>query len=197
MVENTGKRDPMLHLIGMMSEGQSDYIEGMEAEGQKQVVADSEVMPADGPWDALRTLGFGEPVPIEGDDMFVRTRLPEGWAKQPTNHSMWSEVIDERGIERVAVFYKAAFYDRSAHSQVVNVGRRLASNKIYGDDPVGLPEKWDLLTDVERTNYIDEIDNYLERAERHPDIYGDRAERAKALEDAAAAVRTRVEDEEC
>ena len=54
---------------------------------------------------------FGEPV----DDLFVRATLPEGWKKKPTDHSMWSKVVDERGRERISVFYKAAFYDRSAH----------------------------------------------------------------------------------
>ena len=37
-IEDTSKRDPLLHLAGGMIEGSSGYIEGMEAAGQRQVV---------------------------------------------------------------------------------------------------------------------------------------------------------------
>lgn len=49
------------------------------------------------------------------DDIFVTAQLPEGWEKQATDHSMWSDLLDEKGRKRAAIFYKAAFYDRSAH----------------------------------------------------------------------------------
>lgn len=182
MVENTSKRDQLTHIVGAMSQGSEGYIEGMEAQGQKQVVADSEVMPADGSWEMLRVFGFGEPVPIEGDDMFVRTTLPEDWSKQSTNHSMWSEVIDERGLRRVAVFYKAAFYDRSAHFQVINVGGDLARGIIYGDDVVRMPDEWNVLTDVERTEFGQAVANFIQRAQEHPATYSDQVGRAEKLE---------------
>ncbi len=51
----------------------------------------------------------------EADEVFVPVDLPEGWAVVPTSHSMWSKLCDEKGRERAAIFYKAAFYDRSAH----------------------------------------------------------------------------------
>jgi hypothetical protein len=28
---------------------------------------------------------------------------------------MWSQLVDAEGVPRVAIFYKAAFYDRKAH----------------------------------------------------------------------------------
>lgn len=31
---------------------------------------------------------------------------------------MWTHIIDEKGRERGTIFYKAAFYDRSAHAQL-------------------------------------------------------------------------------
>lgn len=51
----------------------------------------------------------------DADDLFVTAQLPAGWKKQATEHSMWSELLDEKGRKRGAIFYKAAFYDRKAH----------------------------------------------------------------------------------
>lgn len=49
------------------------------------------------------------------DDLFVTVQLPEGWKKKATDHAMWSDLLDDKGRKRAAIFYKAAFYDRSAH----------------------------------------------------------------------------------
>lgn len=49
------------------------------------------------------------------DDLFYNVELPAGWKQELTGHSMNTIVVDERGRERISVFYKAAFYDRSAH----------------------------------------------------------------------------------
>lgn len=53
---------------------------------------------------------FGEPY----DDLFLDAELPPGWSRETTDHSMHSNILDERGRRRVSVFYKAAFYDRRA-----------------------------------------------------------------------------------
>ncbi len=50
----------------------------------------------------------------EADDLFVFAILPDGWKKQATDHDMHSELIDDKGVVRARIFYKAAFYDRSA-----------------------------------------------------------------------------------
>ncbi len=53
--------------------------------------------------------------------------LPQGWRKEATKHHMWSVLRDERGRPRANIFYKAAFYDRSAHislCQCITVTRR-------------------------------------------------------------------------
>jgi len=47
--------------------------------------------------------------------MFQYVELPAGWKKAPTDHSMWSKLLDDKGRERASIFYKATFYDRSAH----------------------------------------------------------------------------------
>jgi len=51
---------------------------------------------------------------VEGDPLFQYVELPPGWKKVPTDDSMWSKVVDEKGRQRVRIFYKAAFYDRDA-----------------------------------------------------------------------------------
>jgi hypothetical protein len=41
-------------------------------------------------------------------------KLPAGWKKVATEHSMWSDLLDDQGRKRAAIFFKAAFYDYSA-----------------------------------------------------------------------------------
>lgn len=48
------------------------------------------------------------------DEIFVETEFPKGWRKSPTEHSMWTDILDDKGQKRASIFYKAAFYDRSA-----------------------------------------------------------------------------------
>ncbi len=94
------------------------FIVASEAAGQRQLVA-SAVMPTQtgdrAPYEALG-FTFGEPV--DGDPLFTHCTLPEGWTKQGSDHNMWSYVIDQYGRRRVAVFYKAAFYDRDAFARL-------------------------------------------------------------------------------
>lgn len=116
-------------------------IELQEARGQQQFVA-SHTLPIDGlewkfnrdkyevtPKEYLTSLGFvfGE----NQDDMFINVTLPEGWTMKPSDHSMWSYVNDANGRERLSIFYKAAFYDRSAH---FGISRRFNRNRIYEND---------------------------------------------------------------
>jgi hypothetical protein len=118
-VENTSQRDPLIHLLGAMSEGSDHYIEGMEAQGQRQFV-NSQVLPVRmGDRAEYEALGFTFGEPVEGDRLFVNATLPDGWEKRPSDHSMWSHIYDADGNERVAIFYKAAFYDRDAFMRLV------------------------------------------------------------------------------
>lgn len=89
-------------------------IEAQEKRGQSAFVQ-SMTLPKRGaedraPWESLG-FKFGE----DADDIFVNVEFPKGWAKRATDHSMWSEIFDDKGRKRAGVFYKAAFYDRSAH----------------------------------------------------------------------------------
>lgn len=95
-------------------------IEAQEARGQVDFVA-SETLPRKcngGTRQQLERLGiqFGE----NADDLFVNCALPEGWRKGPTDHSMWSDLLDKQGRKRGSIFYKAAFYDRDAFMSLQN-----------------------------------------------------------------------------
>ena len=49
------------------------------------------------------------------NDIFYRVTLPEGWRIAPTNHSMWSHLLDADGNQRAMIFYKASPWDTNAH----------------------------------------------------------------------------------
>lgn len=115
-IENTSKRDPHEQFLGAFIEG-DHYIENMEAAGQRQVV-ESDVIPTEllrCTDDDLTALGFTLGDPVEDDPLFRHATLPEGWCREGSDHDMWSYIVDGEGKRRVAIFYKAAFYDRKAH----------------------------------------------------------------------------------
>lgn len=96
-------------------------IEDMEARGQRELV-ESDVFPIDTagtPLSRYEELGFKFHGPVEGDDIFQYVTLPEGWVRRASDHDMWSYIDDADGVERVRIFYKAAFYDRRAHASLI------------------------------------------------------------------------------
>ena len=101
-----------MQLVGVMSEGRSGYIAGLEADGRNGLVH-SNLLPTDRPWEGAAELGLLKGVVLTTDPMFTQSTLPEGWHKEGSDHGMWSYLIDERGFNRIAVFYKG-FDDRSA-----------------------------------------------------------------------------------
>jgi hypothetical protein len=110
-------------------------IEAQEARGQAALCRESARLPKRAssyepeiPRDLYERMGivFGEDV----DDLFVSVTLPAGWKVEPTGHSMWNHLVDERGRERASIFYKAAFYDRAAH---MSPRPRFSISKFYCD----------------------------------------------------------------
>jgi hypothetical protein len=132
---NTKTLDPMILLAAAMVEGPSRSIENMEAQGQRELVA-SETLPVEvnHPRDTGRAIleaagvVFGSPFP--DDPIFCPAKLPAGWKKVGTDHAMWSKLVDDKGRERAGIFYKAAFYDRSAF---LNVTARFHIQPRFGD----------------------------------------------------------------
>jgi hypothetical protein len=119
-----GRERPEQILVeAMLEDRPGQAIENMEARGQQQLVASTKLPVKtgylendDGPYLALG-FEFGPPDPE--DPIFREAKLPPGWSKQATEHSMHSVIVDERGEERVGVFFKAAFYDRRAHLYMI------------------------------------------------------------------------------
>ena len=154
-----------------MCDGTSNYIEGMESAGQTQLV-NSELLPAESyHWEQLEDMGIVRGAPVENDPLFIHATIPDGWTKQATDHSMHSNLLDERGIPRARIFYKAAFYDRRADIGPIVVGSHLAADSIYGDGE--LPDKWDVLTDDERASFTDTVNDYASRAAQYPEVWED------------------------
>lgn len=140
-------------------------IEAQEARGQQDFVA-SETLPiiiSYGNRRDFEDMGivFGE----DADDLFRYVQLPDGWRKEPTDHSMHSHLLDEKGRKRASIFYKAAFYDRSAN---LSISRRFSycSEPVRGyDDPDYRTSKWEaVVTDCEKVVWSSD-----EKLEPQPD----------------------------
>jgi len=93
-------------------------IEAQEARGQRDLCSSSR-LPKDfnqcsrSDFEVMGIV-FGD----DSDDLFVNVTLPPSWHIRATDHSMWSELVDDKGEVRADIFYKAAFYDRNAHITV-------------------------------------------------------------------------------
>lgn len=122
------KNDSIDSLLNFSIAAAPGGIEQQEAQGQQNLVQ-STALPIKGDWEVLERWGV-----IQGDkidDLFCHCTLPDGWAKAPTDHSMWSSLVDTRGLIRASIFYKAAFYDRDAFFNTV---RRLTVAKVFRSD---------------------------------------------------------------
>ena len=90
-------------------------IERSEKMGQQQLATDQNRIPIQSNRasdEVTRETGilFGDLF----DDLFVMVQLPAGWRIVATEHSMWSDLVDDTGTRRARLFYKAAYYDRRA-----------------------------------------------------------------------------------
>lgn len=172
-IENTTRtsRENPMAMFAEALMGGDRFVENQEARGQAQVVA-SQQLPAEGDWEALEALGFVKGEPVPGDDLFVNATIPEGWYKEATEHSMYSVIKDERGIERVTVGYKAAFYDRWARITIKRIGWEAISDLTYGEGEMKAPDYWSKLTELEREQALSAARKQLaqakEDAERMP-----------------------------
>lgn len=145
MIENTqspASRD--LTAMLLVATGDTEAVIGaQERAGQIQLVH-SDRLPTDLNGDDqadFEALGFtlGDPDP---DDLLFRpATLPDGWRKEPSDHDMWSYVVDQLGRRRVGVFYKAAFYDRNAHMNLVSLDGYVSDCQ-YHDRDIVTDETW-------------------------------------------------------
>jgi hypothetical protein len=123
-------------LAALMIAGLPGAVERQEAAGQAELCR-TEVLPKDCPRAELEKFGvvFG----TDHDDLFVNVTLPAGWKKQATDHSMHSDLLDEKGRKRGSIFYKAAFYDRNADMHLV---RRYTVDNHFSCDEQGNPAEY-------------------------------------------------------
>lgn len=152
MVRQPSNSDLAAFLAAAQIGGTGEAIQHVERQGQLDFVLDDDFMPVNGDWNALEAFGFASPEPTD-DALFARTALPAGWTKAAEEHEMGSVVLDERGVPRVSVFYKAAFYDRQASFTVLDVAEHLATKVVYGTGAAGLPDLWPVLTEAERAGF--------------------------------------------
>jgi hypothetical protein len=52
------------------------------------------------------------------DELFFSVKLPDKWEMKTRESSYGTYLVDEKGRERVSIFYKAAFYDRRAYADI-------------------------------------------------------------------------------
>jgi hypothetical protein len=94
-----------------------DAVERQEAQGQQSFIG-SDTLPThfyeENGKKILESYGVVFQEPVEDDPLFQYVVLPSGWKKVPTDHSMWSDLVDDKGRVRAKLFYKAAHYDRRA-----------------------------------------------------------------------------------
>jgi hypothetical protein len=124
--------------------GPGRYIEETERAGQSQLV-NSDRLPttvdSDGGDEPFIALGFTFGPPDNGDALFRKATLPPGWKREGSDHAMWSHLVDTLGRRRVAIFYKAAFYDRDAFMSLQTRHAYLSSVLYDGVKPV-LDDEW-------------------------------------------------------
>jgi hypothetical protein len=144
VIENTTNRvsQDMAAALMLATGDVSGVIENQERAGQQQLVR-SDRLPTDdgGAREEFEAVGFTFGDPDPRDPMFVPATLPEGWKREGSDHAMWSYITDQHGRRRVSIFYKAAFYDRSAHMSLATVYGYL-SDRVYDGQPVISDDDW-------------------------------------------------------
>jgi len=148
-IDDTARRmaeDPAEQLLfladGMVTGSAESFILGQEKRGQQQLV-NSDRLPSKvhgdrAEWEALG-FRFGDPDP--DDPMFMPATLPDGWQRRATDHSMWSVIVDALGRDRVEVFYKAAFYDRSAFMRFNHLSVYVMKH-VEDGEPLVMDDDW-------------------------------------------------------
>lgn len=180
-MNNPSHPDALLLLAdGMATGSPSRFIEAQEKAGQQQLVHSDRLPTEARDGDAhFEALGFTFGAPDPADPMFRPATLPDGWVKQASDHDMWSYVVDPLGRRRVAIFYKAAFYDRSAFMRLVSI-YEVVHDHGYDGTPIVPDDEWatpEAIADEAR-KAIGQCDEYI--AMYKGDRYqGDRDEWAK------------------
>lgn len=164
------RESELMILEALVSGTHEGQIERAEAQGQRDLVNSTDLprLIKDVTWSQLtKNLGivFGENV----NDLFVSVTLPDGWEKQATDHSMWSNLVDDKGRVRGMMFYKAAFYDRDAFMSLdrfYKVGGDYSAREVKIEDANGNVVKdfgrIDVPDDHDDPTWNDKYDEWIE-----------------------------------
>lgn len=101
------------------------------------------------------------------DEKFIKVTAPAGWGIVPTDHSMYSDYVDEQGRKRGSQFFKGVFYDYEAFYHFLTR---------YHIDIIK-PEDWfarlypKRLTTTEKRRVLVRDDEVTERQDRFDDGY--------------------------
>jgi hypothetical protein len=66
------------------------------------------------------------------DDLFRTVELPNGWKMQPSDHLMWSHLLDQKGRVRARIFYKTEIFRSEAF---ITLETRFSIERLYSRDP--------------------------------------------------------------
>jgi hypothetical protein len=146
-IDNTTKRmqDPaekLLFLAEGLAYGSDGAIENQERDGQRQLVNSDQLPTRAEAQVVYEALGFTFGEPDASDPMFRPATLPPGWSRKGSDHAMWSYLVDELGRERAGIFYRAAFYDRSAHMSLTSLDSYVRNSVEYDAGPVIFDDQW-------------------------------------------------------
>ncbi|MEU6294846.1 hypothetical protein [Streptomyces erythrochromogenes] len=144
MIENFSNPADLeaLALLALAGESTDALIGGQERRGQQQLVH-SDRLPAEFHGDRAdyEALGFTLGDPDPADPLFAPATLPAGWTREASDHDMWSYLLDDHGRRRVAIFYKAAFYDRRADMAIIGLAAYLRDH-VLGGKPLITDGTW-------------------------------------------------------
>jgi hypothetical protein len=100
--------------------GNPQIILHQEKEQQEKLVNSSRLPREMEKEEKAKLIEFGVKFLDPLDDLFYEVVLPEKWEIIPTDHSMWSHLVDQNGIKIGSIFYKGSWYDQSAHFSLTN-----------------------------------------------------------------------------
>ncbi|MFE9296575.1 hypothetical protein [Streptomyces niveus] len=163
MIENTDSHASRMAMLAGALTGRStdDLIREQEKAGQEQFLA-SDHLPTEMDRPAFEALGFTFAQPAAADPLFAPATMPAGWTRQGSDHDMWSYLLDEHGRRRASIFYKAAFYSRSASMNLIGVGGYVREQALKGQ-PIITDDTWATpaaLTEAAR-RFIEEADDRI------------------------------------
>jgi len=132
-----------LEEITMLALG-ADGVEVYNRVKQRHLAADADAhdvtLPTPGSNDPVWTkMGVIYGDPVKDDEKFFRhATIPAGWKIVPTDHYMYSNLVDDKGRPRAQIGFKAAFYDRWTSISTI---RRFRVERLYHERKPAPPPK--------------------------------------------------------